>query len=558
MSFALGEELVRAQLISKEQLKVAEDTRQKTGERLSRLLVSLGYVAEDKLLHFLSEQLSIPFIELKQFQINFEVSRQLPEAYARRLHVLLVAEDQKGFLIGMAEPLEQSTVDELHNLLQQPISLAFVRTVELTSMLDLVYRRTADISNFAEQLDAEVVKTDVGLGHVDAADAPVIRLLQSVFEDAVQINASDIHIEPDEKILRIRLRVDGVLHEQIMDKRAIAPSIMLRLKLMSGLNISEKRLPQDGRFNIKVRNKMIDVRLSTLPTQYGESAVMRLLLQERTVDGLGASGMPDALLDRFRKLLTSPHGILLVTGPTGSGKTTTLYSALQELNIPTKKIITVEDPVEYRMSRINQVQINAKLGLDFAQVLRTVLRQDPNIIMLGEMRDQETATVAIRAALTGHLVLSTLHTNDSASSAFRLVDMGVEGYLVAAVLRGVLAQRLVRKNCSSCMQDYTPTETEMAWLISKLGEEEAKKLKLKKGKGCNFCNGTGYKGRKGIYELLELNTGMIDALRKSNAAEFSQCAGEAMKGKLLVDAALELAKQGVTMLSEVFRIAGEV
>ena len=312
--------------------------------------------------------------------------------------------------------------------------------------------------------------------------------------------ASDIHIEPDEGKLRIRQRVDGILQESVINERNIAAALVLRLKLMSGLDISEKRLPQDGRTNIRIKGRSIDVRVSTMPIQHGESVVMRLLDQSAGLLTLDQTGMPEELLKRFRNLLNRPHGMILVTGPTGSGKTTTLYGALSELNLPAKKIITVEDPVEYRLPRINQVQVNSKIGLDFKGVLRTTLRQDPDIIMVGEMRDHETVEIGLRGALTGHLVLSTLHTNDSISSAIRLLDMGAPGYLAASSLRAIIAQRLVRRLCKNCRTEHRPDEEELFWIDNI--EPGASSHQFHRGMGCQTCNQTGYRGRIGVFELL--------------------------------------------------------
>jgi len=553
----LGDLLVKNGMITKEQLDSAIDQQKKTGLKLGQTLVSAGFITEDVLLNFLSKQLEIPVFDLKNFQNNPEVSRLLSEAYARRHRAIVLEKDHNGLLVGMADPLDLKAVDEIKRILNQPIKLALVKEDDLNKTLDLVYRRTDDISNFAEELDEELSEGEYELAELvtqGQIDAPVIKLLQSLFEDAVQVNASDIHIEPDEKILRIRLRIDGVLQEQIVKEKSVAAAIALRLKLMAGLNIAEKRLPQDGRFNIKVRDKVIDVRLSTLPTYYGESVVMRLLDQSKGILDLGQIGMPEEMLKEFRTLLKQPYGLILVTGPTGSGKSTTLYGALNELNSPEKKMITVEDPVEYRLPRITQVQINSKLDLTFARVLRTTLRQDPDIVMVGEMRDQETASVAVRASLTGHLVLSTLHTNDSASSAFRLVDMNVEGFLVAATLRGVLAQRLVRRICDSCKEAYEPSAIEKDWLMA-LNESDGKYFH---GKGCAYCNHTGYKGRIGVFELLELNSAMINALRNNDPVTFYDEAAKALKGKFLVNNALELVHEGVTTISEAIRVSGEV
>ncbi len=366
--------------------------------------------------------------------------------------------------------------------------------------------------------------------------------------------ASDIHIEPDEAVLRLRLRVDGVLQEQVMNEKRIAPALLLRLKLMSGLDIAEKRLPQDGRFHIRVKDKGLDVRLSTLPTQYGESAVLRLLDPTAGIRPLAELGMPEDLLARFSRHIHHPHGLVLVTGPTGSGKTTTLYSALSVLNSPERKIITVEDPVEYRLARVQQVQVHTKIGLTFASVLRTALRQDPDVVLVGEMRDQETAEIGLRAAMTGHLVLSTLHTNDAVSTVHRLMDMGAPGYLIASALRAIIAQRLVRRVCPHCAAPYTPDAQAHAFLATLGATGEAPYVA---GTGCTHCNQQGYRGRVGIYELLEPDEAMGDALRRGDTEGFTRAARESAGYRPLVAYALDAARKGETTLAEVMRLAGE-
>jgi len=341
-----------------------------------------------------------------------------------------------------------------------------------------------------------------------------------------------------------------------MKEKRINAALVLRLKLMSGLNISEKRLPQDGRFNIRVKGCSVDVRLSTMPVTYGESVVMRLLDQTEGRLNLDATGMPTELLARLRVLISRPHGILLVTGPTGSGKTTTLYGALTELNSPASKIITAEDPIEYRLPRITQVQVNAKIGLTFATILRSALRQDPDIVLVGEMRDQETAEIGLRAAMTGHFVLSTLHTNDSISSAMRLIDMGAEPYLVASALTAVLAQRLVKRICEDCKQEYQPNDQERVWLHGLT--HSGLPSHFYKGEGCYQCGNTGYKGRVGVFELLEMNESLLEALRTNNHSGFTSAAKIAKNFRPLALAALDYAQQGLTTLEEVFRISASL
>ncbi|MBU2097386.1 MAG: GspE/PulE family protein, partial [Gammaproteobacteria bacterium] len=543
----IGDLLVQNGVITETQLQQALAKQKSTGQRLGRTLINLGFIQEDKFLGFLSEQLSLPFVDLRRFKFDNAVVQRLTETHARRFRALALSEKNGLLLVGMVDPTDIYAVDALERILQQPIQQAVVRESELLATLDIVYRRTDEIAGFAEELDEELIKDQFDLANLTAAaddgDAPVVKLLQSLFQDAVQIRASDIHIEPDEHVLRIRQRIDGVLQEQIVKERRIAPALVLRLKLMSGLDISEKRLPQDGRFSLKVKEKKLDVRLSTMPVEFGESVVMRLLDQTDGAVELDHVGMSEEMCEQFRRLIHMPHGLILVTGPTGSGKTTTLYGALQELNEVGKKIITVEDPVEYRIGRVNQVQINPKIGLSFARVLRAALRQDPDILLVGEIRDQETAEIALRAAMTGHMVLSTLHTNDAVSSAMRLVDMGAEGFLAATAIRAVLAQRLVRRLCDNCFDDHQPDRRESAWIRHVLGDDCPSTITLKQASGCHRCNNTGYHGRIGVFELLILNDDMADALRRSDSSDFVHAARRS-KGyrPLVVSAMLEALK----------------
>jgi MSHA biogenesis protein MshE len=398
---------------------------------------------------------------------------------------------------------------------------------------------------------------EVGMARLnEVSEAPVVKLLESIFDDAVLMNASDIHIEPDEKVLRIRQRIDGILNEQILNEVKIASALVVRLKLMASLNISEKRLPQDGRFTIRVKGKTLDVRLSTLPVTHGESIVMRLLDHSHNLLNLDKLGIPDDILITFKKYIKKPHGLILVTGPTGSGKTTTLYSALTEVNTPDTKIITAEDPVEYSLSRINQSQVNEKIGLTFASVLRSALRQDPDVILVGEMRDTETAEIAIRAAITGHLVFSTLHTNSAVETATRLLDMGVKGYILASALQVIVAQRLVRRICENCITTITIDEHQSIWLENTFPSLNDINITFKQGLGCTHCNNTGYKGRIGVYELLEMTHATLDALRRNDSPAFITAAKATPGFKPFTVGALEFAQQGITSLDEVMRITG--
>lgn len=557
----LGELLVEKGNITDEQLQQALTTQAESGGKLGQILVSLELVDETTMLMTLAEKIGIPFVDLIHHNIDKTLIDLLPANYARRFRSIILGKDKDGkIIVGMANPLDLLTYDELISIIKQPISLVLVPESKVLSMIDMLYRRTDEITGFAQDLTEEL--TDDETSEEDTEEAmsasamPVVRLLQSLLEDALQIQASDVHIEPDEHVLRIRQRVDGVLHEQVINEKQISSALTLRLKLMGGLNIAEKRLPQDGRFNFKYNDRRIDVRLSTMPVEHGESVVLRLLDQEAVSLDLTTSGMEGDILRQFRQNIKRPYGMILVTGPTGSGKTTTLYSALSELNAPDKKIITVEDPVEYRMERISQVQINEKIDLDFARVLRTALRQDPDIILVGEIRDQETANIAIRAALTGHLVLASLHTNDAISSVTRLMDMGIEGYLIATALRTVLAQRLVRHICRSCREPCNITASERAWAI-KVGGEQHKDTMFYHGKGCTYCSHTGFRGRTGVFELLNLTGKMLDALTNNDPNAFNSATDPYREQHSLSLSALNTAIEGKTTITEALRIAGE-
>lgn len=553
----IGDMLVNGGVISAEQLQQALTAQKETGRKLGATLIGMGILSEQKLLEFLAEQFKLPLIDLGQFKINETHLRALSEVHARRFRALVLDERPGTYMVVMADPTDLTALDELERILKRPLQLAIAREDDILRTIDLFYRKSAEIETLAEKLGEELGDNLFELGAISneaaTADAPVVKLLQSIFEDAVQVRASDIHLEPDDKVLRIRLRVDGVLQEQVMKENRIAPALVLRLKLLAGMDIAEKRLPQDGRFFINARGHQLDVRMSTMPVLYGEAVVMRILDQTAGALRLDQLGMPPEMMQRFRQAFMRPHGLVLATGPTGSGKTTTLYAALNELNKPEVKIITVEDPVEYRLPRVNQVQINSKIDLSFARVLRSVLRQDPDIVMVGEMRDQETAEIGLRAAMTGHLVLSTLHTNDAVSSALRLLDMGADGYLAASALRCIIAQRLLRRICPHCKEHYELDGSERIWL-SALAGEGATECFYSHGIGCPQCNNTGYYGRVGVYELLTMTEPMADALRRNDAGGFTVAARLSPGYRPLALIALDYARDGLTTIEEVMRI----
>ncbi len=556
----LGEILVQQGLLTVALLETALAEQKRSGRKLGRVFIESGYVTEMQISEALAHQMKIPFIDLKRFDVKPDIVRKLPEAQARRFRAIVLEDRGSSYLVGMTDPTDLFAYDEVVRLLMRDIDLAVVSEGPVLAIIDSTYRRTEQISTLAQELEQDLGDTTANFATIEvsqnAEEAPVVKLLQTIFDDAVQVKASDIHIEPQEGKLKIRFRIDGVLHLQTEADMRIATALVLRLKLTSGLDISEKRLPQDGRFAIKVRQLPVDVRISTMPTQYGESVVMRLLIQNATSFSLEKLGMPPEMLKRFRQLIHRPNGMVLVTGPTGSGKTTTLYAALSEINSPGNKIITVEDPVEYRLPGINQVQVNEKIDLDFARVLRAAMRQDPDIILVGEMRDQETAQIGLRAAMTGHLVLSTLHTNDAISTPVRLIDMGAPRFMVAMSLLAVVAQRLVRLVCASCVEPYVPLPAERAWLKLELGDTVNNHAYVH-GRGCSQCNGSGYVGRIAVYEMLEMNTELTDAANQHDTSLFIKVARVHIAGNTIRKNAVDLAVARRTTVAEIMRISNQ-
>lgn len=552
----LGDLLVEEGIITEQQVQQALAAQKQTGSKLGATLIELGFVTEQQMLSFLSQQLFIPLIDLNRAHVDIDAVQILPEVHARRLRALVMGRQGNVLRVVMSDPADLFAQEALLNqLADYQFEFAIAPEKQLVEAFDRYYRRTKEIASFAERLQAEHQENDAfdyAVSGEETEDVTVVKLINSLFEDAIQVGASDIHIEPDANILRIRQRIDGVLHETLLNEVNIASALVLRLKLMANLDISEKRLPQDGRFNIRTKGQSVDIRLSTMPVQYGESVVMRLLNQTSGVRKLEESGLPDDLLLRLRKQLKRSYGMILVTGPTGSGKTTTLYGALSELNEAGKKILTAEDPVEYRIPRLNQVQVNPKIGLDFSTLLRTFLRQDPDIILVGEMRDQETVEIGLRASLTGHLVLSTLHTNDAIDSALRLIDMGAPGYLVASAVRAVVAQRLIRKVCPDCKTEETLDDARQQWLNVRFPNQVS--ATFMHGRGCQSCNLTGYRGRIGVFEMLELEAHMMDALRSNDAVGFAEAARASAGYKPLLVSAMDLALQGIVSLDEVMAL----
>ncbi|MBH9551332.1 GspE/PulE family protein [Inhella gelatinilytica] len=558
----LGDLLTQEGLIRPEQLTEALSLQKATGRKLGRIFVDNGWVTEAQIAKTVARQLRVPYQDLSDTVVRPDAVRALPEGLARRMRAMVLESDALGARVAMGDPTDIAAFDEIARLLKKDVQLVAVSESQLLALIDRSYTLGEDIGSLAKELTSELGAVEdelgelLGLNTAGAEDAPVVRLLQSVFEEALRKRASDIHIEPQERSLRIRFRIDGVLQVQTEADAKISTAVALRLKLMSGLDISERRLPQDGRFHVKLRNSSVDVRISTMPTQHGESVVMRLLNQSTGLLHLDGLSLPRHVKEAIGRAIERPSGMFLVTGPTGSGKTTTLYATLNALNNTERKIITVEDPVEYRLPGLNQVQVHEKIDLSFERVLRAALRQDPDVVLVGEMRDQVTAEVGLRAAMTGHLVLSTLHTNDAVSTPIRLLDMGVPRYMVALSLHLVLAQRLVRTICTHCAQAHEPTPQEHAWFEA--NGESLVGATLKRGRGCVHCSDTGYSGRTGVYEFLEMDQGLITALNRGDNEEFTRLGRAQMKGNNLRHDALRLVKDGRTTLEEALRVSTAV
>ncbi|HEX5311628.1 GspE/PulE family protein [Aquabacterium sp.] len=558
--FRLGEVLVQQGLLSLHQLEQALAEQKRTGRKLGRVLSDMNLVTDQAIGLTIAEQMKLPFLDLARRELSPELVMRLPESLARRHRALVIGQQDDGLLVAFSDPMDTFAQDEVARALHSTIHPVVVTEKSLMDVVDRIYQRREQVSGLADEVAADLGPAVASLDMLAGTeDAPIVKLIASIFETAVAQAVSDIHIEPQERQTIIRFRIDGVLHQHSTYDPKVSTALIQRLKLMSNLDISEKRLPQDGRFQTAINNSPIDIRISTLPTQYGESVVMRLLIQSNQKASLDALKMPQAILSRLKLALSAPSGLILVTGPTGSGKTTTLYAALAELNDSETKIITVEDPVEYRLPGLNQVQVHDKIDLTFARVLRACLRQDPDVLLVGEMRDQETAEIGLRAAMTGHLVVSTLHTNDAAGAVLRLADMGVPPYMSALGLRLVLAQRLVRVVCDSCRMPYEPAAHEIEWLDKDLadmrGDDGAPMQKgtFFKGVGCNNCHQTGYRGRTGIYEMIEMTPEMTHAASQGDHITFNQIAQKQFANYTLKRDAIRLVLSGRTTVAEAMR-----
>lgn len=561
----LGELLVEQGVLTPEQLETALAQQRSSGVRLGKILIGQGLLSERSLAVALSRQLRVHYVDLRGTEIEPETARRLSESQVRRLRALPIRQSGRRnadpVVVGFVDPLDMDALAEVERTLDRTVEAAVVEESKLLATIDRVFRRTAEISGLARELERDLggnVEGAIDLSQMSlsarAEDAPVVRLLQTILADAVRARASDIHIEPQDGGVQIRFRIDGELTLQTTLDPKIGPALVLRLKIVAGLDIAEKRLPQDGRFVAQLDGGATDIRLSTLPTQFGESVVMRVLGRQGGLIPLDSIGLPAPMLKAVREAAGRASGMVLVTGPTGSGKTSTLYALMSEMNQPEHKLMTAEDPVEIRLPGVMQVQVNEKIGLGFPTVLRSMLRQDPDVLLIGEMRDGETVETGLRAAMTGHMVLSTLHTNNAASTPARLLDMGAPAYLVAMSLQIVIAQRLVRRVCPHCAQPHDPDVRERAFIERLMPGFDPGSL-LRKGTGCGDCNRSGYSGRVGVYEMLQMDDQLSHALIGGSSVEFASVAQGKIGKATLVRHALQRALDGETTVSEAMRVA---
>ncbi len=562
MAGRLGQLLVSANMITDEQLKRALAVQQKDGGRLGSNLVKLGFIDEDKLIIFLSKQYGIPAVNLQELEIDQGLCKLIPSDVVQKYQIMPINRTGATITIAMVDPSNVFALDDVKFMTGYNVEPVVASEGGIKAAINKYYdtaEALQDVMATLKEGDENVdlvmeEEEDVNLGELKQAveDAPVVKLVNLILTDAIAKGASDIHIEPYEKSFRVRYRVDGVLYETMQPPMRLRAALTSRLKIMSELDISERRLPQDGRIKLKLKGKEVDLRVSTLPTLFGEKIVMRILDKGNLQLDLGKLGFEERAGADFVKAINSPYGMVLVTGPTGSGKSTTLYSALSNVNKIDVNIMTAEDPVEYNLMGINQVQMKDEIGLNFAATLRSFLRQDPDIIMVGEIRDYETAEIAVKAALTGHLVLSTLHTNDAPSTINRLLNMGIEPFLVASSTILILAQRLCRRVCQNCKE---PEKVPLQALIDVgFTEEEAKEVVPYKGHGCDICGGTGYKGRVALYEVMPVSEGIKELiLEGATATEIKKCMlNEGCKS--LRKSGLTKIKQGVSSIEEVLRV----
>lgn len=561
----IGQVFLERGLIDEEELRTALNLQADSREKIGKLLVDLGYLSERDCLAVLAEHLGIPAISGADYPQVPILENALTFRFMKQCKLVPVSLEGDLLTLAMTDPLDHASVDSVQQVTGCRVKALLGTESEIMDVLEKLYGSAAStLGRIIEGMDEDNIENlsdeieDIEQLKDLASEAPVIRLVNLLISRAIENRASDIHIEPFEKDLKVRYRIDGILHDVESPPKKLKAALISRVKIMARLNIAERRLPQDGRIKLKVLGKDVDLRVSTLPTLYGESVVMRILDKSNTsLYDIRRLGFPEDSLKDFESLIRRPHGIFLVTGPTGSGKTTTLYSALTAINLPDKKIITIEDPIEYQIDGVNQIHVNPQIGLTFASGLRHIVRQDPDVIMVGEIRDLETAEIAIRAALTGHLVFSTLHTNDAPSAIARLIDMGAEDYLIASSLLGILAQRLVRVICPSCKVEVHPVPEMLDEIGFRRGNSGIGQGRFYEGRGCENCGNTGFVGRVGIYELMAINDEVRKlTVAKADSNEIRKKAIESGMRSLRDDGWLKV-RQGLTSIAEVLRVTQE-
>ncbi len=551
-----GKLLLEAGMITEEQLNEAVDFQKKSGKKLGEVLKEKGYITQDDIIQVLEFQLGIPHINLDRYDLEPEALRKVPEHLAKRHELIPVKFMDNKLVVAMSDPLNIFAIDDVKIYSGLEVLPNIASSDDIKKAITRYYSSQEAVA-VAEQFKKELAVDGKDKDNIEdlVNSAPIVKLVNNIFEQAIKARASDIHIEPQEKYLKVRYRIDGQLQEIMKYDVELHPAIVTRIKITGNMDIAEKRIPQDGRMSMNVDNSAYDLRLSVLPTINGEKTVVRITSKTSFVKDKTQLGLYPDDLEKFAGILQNPYGIILVTGPTGSGKSTTLYAALKDLNKADVNIVTVEDPVEAKIEGINQVQVNTKAGLSFASSLRSILRQDPDIIMVGEIRDAETASIATSAAITGHLVLSTLHTNDAPSSISRLGDMGIEPYLLGNSLQGIIAQRLVRRVCVKCGEECEPDENDLKVLIEDFGLKDVSSIKLAKGKGCSYCSHTGYRGRLGVYEIMIITPRIRKLINERATGDILREAAEDEGMKSLRMNCLRMVLDGKTTISELLRVA---
>ncbi len=558
----IGEVLLAQGLVTREQLDRALELQRQSNGRLGRILVETGAISEGQLARGLAQQWGLPFTELPESEIDPEVARLIPTYLAQRHGVVAVERRQNRLVVAMSDPSNVVAIDDIRLLTGLDVEIVIASSDDLSRAQSRLYGIAADVEEILRQSTSttepeiadESAAEDVTLERLRTMgeEAPIVRVVNQVISQAIRASASDIHLEPHRKEMKVRYRVDGILHDIMTPPKAVQAALVSRVKILASMDIAERRLPQDGHIHLRHEGKEYDLRVSTLPTVLGEKVVIRILDQSSVRAALNKIGMPADLLPVWEALVAKPYGMIVVTGPTGSGKTTTLYTSLTRINTPERNIVSVEDPVEYQIPRVNQVQVNVRAGLTFASGLRSILRQDPDVVLIGEIRDRETAEIAVQASMTGHLVLSTLHTNDAPGAVTRLRDMGIESFLITSALIGVLAQRLVRVICPQCKEAYSPPVDALRRLGLDPAQHET--VRLYRGRGCDHCRGTGYRGRLGVFELMGMNDRLRNLVINGSPVDELRAAAQEDGMRTLRQDGVQKVLSGITTIEELLRV----